>query len=205
MRPRLGVTRSNPFEAQGPSVPYFVKSSMADQPPELTIDERSLPGPDPAWADLRENTTELKIWVTPGVLAAADALARQYEHSVTIIVRNALVIHVYGRYAFDRMVLAGALRAPRGYSQGPVVNPKLLKFAQRSGTADPHYFDPASDPPAAHALDLRKPVYGLRVFMPTVLRLELEALAVEAGLPVSQYCREVLTAYYLGTRATQRA
>lgn len=36
--------------------------------------------------------------------------------------------------------------------------------------------------------------------MPQALRAELDTLAGQASLPVSEYCREVLTAYYFGAR-----
>lgn len=185
-------------------MPYFLKQSMSEQPAELRVDQLRVAAPGPEWADLQlDNVASLKIWLPDGVLVSAQELAGQYEHSVTLILRNALVIHAYGRTQFDRLVLNGYLRAPRGYV-GEVINPKELNFHRREPRppvpADP--FCDSDDPPAAHALDLRKRIYGARVFMPARLKRDLERLAGQAQLPVSQYCREVLTAYYLGHLAT---
>jgi hypothetical protein len=181
-------------------MPYFVKESMSGQPAEFRIDGLRVAAPGPEWADLQlDNVASLKIWLPDGVLRAAKELAGQYEHSVTLILRNALIIHVYGRLQFDRLVLNGYLRAPRGYA-GEVINPKELNVRrhERHSPVPPEAFRDSDDPPAASALDLRKKIHGARVFMPARLKRDLERLAGQAQLPVSQYCRELLSAYYLG-------
>jgi len=189
-------------------MPYFVKSSMAELPPAWQLDESTLAPPGAEWADLRDDNSEsLKIWLPPAVLAAAGELGQHYLQSVTLILRNALVIHAYGRVMFDRLVAAGYLRPPRGYA-GKVLNPKSLQMESRHSApegAAGDRFDRADDPPAAQALYAHRPTFGARVFMPPRLKRDLTALAQANGLPLSEYCREALTLYYLGHRSTPAA
>ncbi|HQR72913.1 MAG TPA: hypothetical protein PLE54_20125, partial [Burkholderiaceae bacterium] len=136
---------------------------------------------------------------------AASKLAEQFNHSTTIIVRNALVIHAYGRLAFDQLVMNGHLRAPRGYTND-VVSPKQLLVSELDAHRSGRLTDMAREDATAHAhlvandgtVAYRRPVVALRIAVPERLKQDLLKLAERAGKPLSEYCRETLTAYYLG-------
>jgi predicted transcriptional regulator len=173
---------------------------MEGMPPERTIDERTLPPPVGDWAGMDDDSEHLKVWVSEEVNHAADLLADQYNNSKVVIVRNALVIHVFGRLAFDQAVMHGYLKTPRGYA-AEVVNPKALYVAEREAHERGQQTDMARLDPAAHrellAASLPATV-GLRIAVPAKLKDDLQRLAAGAGKELSAYCREVLTAYFLG-------
>jgi hypothetical protein len=186
-------------------LPYFIKTAMASLPPERAIDEVLLPPPSGDWTDFGDYTEHVKVWLPKPVADAAAKLAEQFNHSTTVIVRNALVIHVYGRLAFDQLVMNGRLRAPRGYTND-VVNPKQLLVSELESYRAGQQSDMARDDPLAHGhlvardgeFASSRPVVALRLAVPQRLKDDLLKLAERKGKPLSEYCREVLTDYYLG-------
>ena len=181
-------------------MPYFVTSAMAALPRDQAVDEVILSPPEGDWSDLAECTASIKVWLPFPVADAASKLAEQFNHSTTVIVRNALVIHVFGRLAFDQAVMHGYLKAPRGYA-AEVVNPKALYVAEREAHETGRQTDMARLDPAAHrellAADLPATV-AMRIAVPPKLKDALQRLAAGAGKELSAYCREVLTTYFLG-------
>ena len=180
---------------------------MADQPPERALDERTLPPPEGDWSDMGDYSEHIKVWLPVTVAEAADLLAEQYLHSQVIIVRNALIIHAYGRLKFDQLVLHGLLRATRGYV-GEVVNPKQLFCDELAAHREGWQTDMSQQDPVAHRELLQEQdghsTVALRIAVPARLKRDLEALASQAGKRLSEYAREVLTAYYLGSAARGR-
>ena len=181
---------------------YYRKKSMATMTRERAIDVRTLPMPPGDWSDMRKYSEHLKVWLSEEVAKAAGLLAEQYLHSQVIIVRNALVIHVYGRLMFDQLVVHRLLRAPRGYVP-EIVDPKQVYWDERKAAEAGTETDLAREDPVAHrdllAQDeLHPATVALRIAMPPRLKRDLEELAKAANKPLSEYCREVLTAYYLG-------
>jgi len=178
---------------------------MAELPPERAIDEVLLPPPEGDWSDMGDYSEHVKVWLPAPAAYAAAKLAHQYHHSTTIIVRNALIIHVYGRLLFDQLVLNGQLRAPRGY-HNDIVNPKQLVVAELAALRSGESTDLAREDPVTHrqlvAVDENSApgpaIVALRVAVPPRLKRDLLALAERAGRPLSEYCRVTLTSYYLG-------
>jgi len=178
---------------------------MATLPPERVIDELLLAPPAGDWSDFGDYTDHIKVWLPKPVADAAGRLAEQFDHSTTVIVRNALVIHAYGRLAFDQLVMNGRLRAPRGYTHD-VVNPKQLIVSELAAHRAGQTSEMAREDAVAHAhivardgaFSADRPVVALRVAVPKRLKDDLLKLAQRAGKPLSEYCRETLTAYYLG-------
>jgi hypothetical protein len=186
-------------------MPYFVTSAMATLPRDQAVDELLLSAPTGDWSDLGDYTENVKVWLPFPVADAASKLAEQFNHSTTIIVRNALVIHAYGRLAFDQLVMNGQLRAPRGYTHD-VVRPKMLLVSELEAHRAGRLTDMARDDPKAHAhlvaddgnVSHRRPIVALRIAVPVRLKQDLLTLAGRAGRPLSEYCRDTLTTYYLG-------
>ena len=182
-------------------MPYLRKSSMADQPPERAVDERTLPPPEGDWSDMGDYSEHVKIWLPVRVVQAAGWLAEQYLQSQVVVIRNALIIHVYGRLTFDQLVLHGFLRAPRGYV-AQVVDPKQLLCDESAAHSNGRKTEMARQDPVAHREllhgDYWHSTFALRIAVPKRLKRDLGALASKSGKQVSEYAREVLTAYYLG-------
>ena len=186
-------------------MPYFVSGPMAAMPRERVIDELVLPLPAGDWTDFGDYSEHVKVWLPKSVADAAARLAEQFNHSTTIIVRNALVIHVYGRLTFEQLVLHRLLRAPRGYVND-VVNSKQLLVSELELHRAGQLSEMALEDTAAHkhlvaqdgAFASARPIVALRVSVPKRLKDDLSALAQRMDKPLSVYCREVLTSYYLG-------
>jgi len=178
---------------------------MATLPSERVIDELLLSPPPGDWSDLGDYSDHIKVWLPTPVSNAAAQLAEQFDHSTTVIVRNALVIHAYGRLAFDQLVMNGYLRAPRGYTHD-IVNSKQLLVSELEAHRAGRVSEMAREDEVAHThlvarggeFASRRPVVALRVAVPKRLKDDLLKLAERAGKPLSEYCRETLTAYYLG-------
>ena len=115
------------------------------------------------------------------------------------------MIHAYGRLAFDQLVMNGRLRAPRGYTND-VVNPKQLLVSELEAHRAGQRSDMARDDPSPTGISSRgtgsshRPAPSSPCAWPCRKRLkdDLLKLAERAGKPLSEYCREVLTDYYLG-------
>jgi NADPH-dependent 2,4-dienoyl-CoA reductase/sulfur reductase-like enzyme len=69
---------------------------------------------------------------------------------------------------------------------------RLTDMARNDPKAHAHLV--ADDGNVAH----QRPIVALRVAVPLRLRQDLLTLARRAGKPLSEYCRDTLTTYYLG-------
>ena len=99
------------------------------------------------------------------------------------------------------MVADAASFSPSPRKPAEVVNPKALYVAEREAHERGQQTDMARQDPAAHRELLAAALpatVAMRIAVPPKLKDELQRLAVGAGKELSAYCREVLTAYFLG-------
>lgn len=150
---------------------------------------------DPDGEKLRKDDESLKIHLPEELEKKINTLSIYLELTKSDIIRNSLLLHIYGRIRYELWTSEGNWRPKRkatkeelqGYRDG-----SILKSPARS-------FD---EPGIKFSLPRRtefiqehgKSVEPTRVFMPALLKQRLEYLAGTHRLPISEYCRRNLVA-----------
>jgi hypothetical protein len=154
------------------------------------------PAQDDDGAPLRADDTSLKVWLPEGLQSKIDLLADHLELTRSDVIRNALLLHAYGRIRFEAWTEQGGWRPKRkasadetrAYAAGDV------RFSpDRSASTGPEA-EPETTPGRRVGFIRQhgKSNDGVRVFMPSLLKEKLEGLARVKGLPASEYCRVAL-------------
>jgi hypothetical protein len=151
--------------------------------------------PDPDGEKLRKDDDSLKVHMPEGLDTKINALARYHEVTVSDIIRNTFLLHVYGRIRYELWTSEGLWRPKR----------KATKEEVESYRGGDIRFSPArtvQQSPVGFSRKGRtefiqehgKSVEPTRVFMPPLLKQRIEDLADERGIRVSEYCRRALVA-----------
>ncbi|NLI77502.1 MAG: hypothetical protein GX442_13800 [Candidatus Riflebacteria bacterium] len=140
----------------------------------------TLPGADRDFSEFARDDTFIKVWLPDKLLTAVDELAEYFDNTRSRLLRGLLFVHVYGMVDFEAMRCRHlGLFAPQpGIDDG-----EGIKFS-RTGSAT-----------TAH---LGKSRNNLKLHLPSRLLEDLQKLAARAGVPRSQYLREVLVSVFLG-------
>ena len=140
------------------------------------------------WQSYAVDNTAVKIWIPELLDERLESLTHRFEQTKSDLARNALMIHVHGRYTFESLV-----------------EHRLWKLRRRQQTEDTRRFSlqgtslKLSDSPRiAYIQAFGKNTKDLKVWMPRALQDELFRLGMDMGLTVSEYIRRALTAYYMG-------
>ena len=148
----------------------------------------TLPLPEGNWSDYNVDNTSATIHIPEVLDNCLESLAEKFELTKSDLARNALMLHVRGRYQFERLVDA-----------------KLWRPRRRQQIEDTRKFNKQnigvhlSDTPRKAYIDaFGKSVVELKVWMPRPLRDQLGHLAYGSSLTTAEYMRRALTAYYLG-------
>lgn len=151
-------------------------------------DER--PGMDqliarPDILELHNNDAELRVWLPELCKKALDETVAHVQLTGSRYLRELFVIYLYGVHELMRM------------------------RAEKSGL----YFDPPPPPPSprdknavmysrASGKDvipgLGKNIVALKIFLPQKIKDDLQGMADKAGIPLSQFVREILVSHFLG-------
>jgi predicted DNA-binding protein len=151
--------------------------------------------PDPDGEKLRKDDDSLTVHLPEELERKIEALADFYELTKSDVMRNCLLLHVYGRIRFELWTADGSWRPKRkatkevvrAYVEGDAI------FSRKR----PYYGD---DEPIKKSPDRRsefirkhgKSGDGARVFMPALLKDRLQELANSQGQKPSEYCRRTL-------------
>lgn len=127
------------------------------------------------------NDVAIKFWIPEVVEVGIEELAEMDGESLSNMVRNFLLMHCYGVYAFKVIM------------QKRVAADSLLHDIRFSRKANPE----PSDPTYWVAL-LGKNIAPIKLWIPSVLKNDLQTLADLAGLKLSQYIREIVISRLLG-------
>lgn len=156
---------------------------------------------DPDGQLLAKDDDDIKIHLTGSMTANAEELALAHELTRSDVLRNLLLLHVYGRLRYEQWTSEGSWRPKRkaaaperqAYMEGSI---KLSRERHSSGEGDadePFGSDePKQAPRTEFILSHGKSTDATRVFLPALLKQRLEALATSKGLRVSEYCRRQL-------------
>lgn len=137
------------------------------------------------FSDLREHDTALKFWLPEPAAEAVKELCERNGDSMSEALRQFFAQHCYGIYAFQVMneTIPGLFRdpAPAMFSRRPTELPPGKKRVDT-------YWVP----------ELGKNVMPIKVWIPTRMRSDLQALADHVGIKLSQYVREIVISRLLG-------
>lgn len=143
---------------------------------------------DGDWSDCNVDNAAVKIWLPEVLNDCLAELADRLEQTKSDLARNALMIHVYGRYTFERLVEQKQWRLRRRQQVEDTRKFSLMKTS----------LELRDSPRKAFIEAFGKNTEDLKVWMPRRLQEQVNALAIDVGLTLSEYMRRALTAYYLG-------
>lgn len=129
-----------------------------------------------------ENRVALKFWLPELVAEAIDELSRLQNVSMSAMLREFFMTHLYGVYP----VTCLKLQTPECFK-----DIEVMFSISRSGyqkKRDPTYWVP----------ELGKNVAPIKVWIPSELKRDLGILADHTGIPLSQYVREIVISRLLG-------
>lgn len=143
---------------------------------------------DGDWSDCNIDNTAVKIWLPETLDTCLAELADRLDLTKSDLARNALMIHVHGRYTFERLVEQKQWRVRRRQQVEDTRKFSLMGTALKL----------RDSPRKAFIQAFGKNTEDLKVWMPRRLQDQITSLAVDAGLTPSECMRRALAAYYLG-------
>ena len=156
--------------------------------------------PDPDGEKLRTDDASLTVHLPDELEKKIDELAEYYELTKSDVIRNCLLLHVYGRVRYELWTSEGSWRPKRKATQEIAVAYELGEA--RFSRSRPYQGDDSSTTPPSRVLPARRSEFirqhgkageGTRVHMPALLKQRLEESASAQGLKaVSEYCRRTL-------------
>ena len=154
--------------------------------------------PDGDWSDYNVDDIALKIWIPQVLDECLEGLTDRFGQTKSDLARNALMIHVHGRYIFERLVEHKMWRSRRRQQVEEQV--KYVTFDSDSGRKfNAQTIHKLRDSPRTSFIRaFGKNTQDLKVWMPLKLERLIATLSTDAALTTSEYTRRALTAYYLG-------
>lgn len=150
--------------------------------------------------DLDTDDVELRVWVPVTVYVALKDMAVILDKTASRYLREFFAIYLYGAHDFEGMrqshtgVFYDVTMHPADYAAMKAKLEKELQDNPRSST--PAMFSRA--PSVDFIPGLGKNIVPLKLFLHEKMKADLQALADKAGIPLSQFVREVLVSHFLG-------
>lgn len=152
--------------------------------------------PDPDGEKLRNDDDSLTVHLPDELERKIEVLAEFHELTKSDVMRNCLLLHVYGRIRYELWTAEGSWRPKRKATQ-EVVQAYVVGDAKFS--PERHEYDVVvstwssqSAPRNEFIRKHGKAGDGARVFMPSLLKERLQDLAKSQGQRPSEYCRHIL-------------
>ena len=146
----------------------------------------------PPWA---EDSEAMKVWLPETLSAAVRSLADTWEISASDVLRNLLLVHLYGRLGYHRAVANGSWVTCRRL---PEMEPAPL-FSRRQADAD------SVAPRTQFIRDYGKSGEAFKFWCPQPMKDSYADLAKARHLTLSEYVRRALVAMVLGRCASSAA
>lgn len=151
--------------------------------------------PDLDGQQLRSDSASLTVHLPYELEDKIEKLAEYHELTKSDVMRNCLLLHVYGRIRYELWTSEGSWRPKRkalkqevqAYVDGEARFSRDRPYWGSDGGSTSN-LSPRSEFIRQHG----KSGDGTRVFMPALLRLRLDDLAASQRLRVSEYCRRTL-------------
>ena len=156
---------------------------------------------DPDGQMMKHDDDDIKIHLTGSMTANAEELSLAHELTRSDVLRNLLLLHVYGRLRYEQWTSEGSWRPKRkaaaperaAYLEGQIkFSPARIAPGERDERQSLRSDEPAKAPRIEFILKHGKSTDPTRVFLPALLKQRLETLGAAKGLRVSEYCRRVL-------------
>jgi hypothetical protein len=129
------------------------------------------------YSDMEKNTATLKVWLPESTERHLEELATYLDTSVSDFIRQILFQHLYGRYD-----LIGLVERQKRNPDEPDVPFEGAKFSLAPT------FEPSNNK-----------VAGVKIFIPSRMRIDLEKLSRDKYLTISEYVRLVIMNHLYGT------
>jgi len=138
---------------------------------------------DRGLGDLHANGAELRVWVSEPLMRAMKQVAERLQEPLSKHLRNFLVVYLYGEHELLYM---------QDHRVGIFHQPPALAYDE----GDAPRFSRAK---AVECIPgLGKNIVPLKLFLHEKLKLDLQALADNRGIPLSQFTREIMVSHFLG-------
>lgn len=141
--------------------------------------------------DFERNDTYIRIWLPATLVEGIDLLCLTYDSSRPDILRWIFFEHAFGRMELAHLKLKVADEAEKP------VNEYFSGMFSRGGPARPEPIEVKTRRSVMHRF-LGKSDLSIKLFMNSILKTRLNALAEQANQPVSDYLRAVLVRQLLG-------
>ena len=158
---------------------FFRKKPIATADPF----RRKLPEDGRSFAEFAENEVAIKIWLPEPVDKRLHDFCDYFCESRAKLLRSIYFVYLYGRYDFERM---------RQESLGLFARSEEARFCKKFGESVTHRSGAATTP------ELGKNNVDVKLWMPTKMNADLQRIADNAQIPLSQVLREVLISALFG-------
>ena len=163
----------------------FLKSEPTSEPRRALTLEQLVDGIGDC-SDLGENDIALKFWLPSPAMQGLKEVSDIYDRTVSRLIRDFLLAHCYGMYAFEWMQENKIFR-----------NFEDIMFMRKS--------DESSKSPRSKVRvstyfvpELGKNIAPMKLWIPTRLKNDLTLLAKHVDLTTSNYVREIVISRLLG-------
>ena len=129
------------------------------------------PLPGDWWEQMNIDDIAVKIWLPEPMEECLTTLSDRFNQSKSDLARNALMLHVYGRFVFERLVANRQWKLNRR-EEGPEL---IVKYNLEECPDGPILEDA---PRPSFIKDFGKNTYDLKVWMPRRLQCDLFSLAL---------------------------
>jgi hypothetical protein len=136
--------------------------------------------------DLHNTSSELRVWLPEPLKVAMQEVTERAEITVSGYIRQFLVVYLYGSHELLCMQenATGIYHPPPPPPPPPSSNQGGIRFS-RARMVD-------------YVPGLGKNIVPLKLYLHEKMKADLQALADKAGIPLSQFMREVLVSHFLG-------
>lgn len=133
--------------------------------------------------DLHANDAELRVWVPEPVKVAMQEVAEKLDIALSKYLRELFVVYLYGVHE----LLCMQDNQTGIYHPEPPPAPRKLDAPMFSRARKVDYIP-----------GLGKNIVPLKLFLHGKMKADLQELASKAGIPLSQFVREILVSHFLG-------
>lgn len=159
---------------------WFRKKFLGEDAPQKSKITSLYEG-DRGISDLYANKAELRVWVPEPMNVAMKEVTGYLNEMLSIYLRQMLVVYLYGSHELLCMSenKTGIFHPP------PPPEPDNGTCFSRARVVD-------------YIPGLGKNIVPLKLFLHEKMKVDLQLLADKAGVPLSQFMREILVSHFLG-------
>ena len=157
-------------------------TSEVTEPRRALTLEQLMEGMDDC-SDLSQNDVALKFWLPVPAMQGMKEVSDIYDRTVSRLIRDFLLAHCYGMYAFEWMREQGVF-----HQYVPALFSRRAEELPAGKIRVTTYFVP----------ELGKNIAPMKLWIPSRLKNDLTILANHVDLTVSNYVREIVISRLLG-------